>query len=195
MAAEGPGPTAPQRPLLAPQPVAPAQVVAGVLGAVLVVIGLIGLAVNSSFHTGSALSSDDFLGFPVNGWDDLVPGVAFGLVLLTGVRSRSAARGVCRLVALGYLVLFVAGLAGGDDAFGFVPAGTADDILRAVLAVVLLWAAAASKDRRDTLARDRVVVAEPEDPTRVVGPGSGHVGGPRAIQPRVDRRLPQKTHP
>ena len=194
MAAEGPGPTAPRRPVPAPQPVAPAQIVAGVLGGLLVVIGLIGLAVNSSLHTGAALSSDSFLGFQVNGWDDLVGGTAFGLVLLVGTVSRSAARGACRLVALGYLVLFVAGL-GGDDAFGFVPANTADDVLRAVLAVVLLAAAARSKDRRDVLARDRVIVAEPQEQGRVVGPGSGHVGGPRAIQARIDRRLPEKTHP
>lgn len=195
MPPEAPGPTAARRPLPAPQPAAPAQIVAGVLGAALVVIGLLGLAVNGSFHTGASMTSDDFLIFGVNGWDDLVPGVAFGLVLLAGTVSRGAARGACRLVALGYLVLFVAGLAGGDDAFGFVPAGAADDILRAVLAVLLLGAAAMSKDRRDALARRRVVVAASPDAPHVVGPGSGHVGGPRAIEPRIDRRLPQKIHP
>ena len=182
-------------PQLAPQPKSPAQVTAIVLGLLLVLVGLIGLAVNSSFHTGDALTSDKFLIFPVNGWDDVVPGVAFGLVLLAGAPSRSGARAACRLVALGYLVLLVAGLVDGDSAFGFVPAGAADDALRAVLAVVLLLAARRSKDRRDTLARDRVVVGASEDDARIVGPGSGHVGGPRAIGPRIDRRLPQKTHP
>jgi hypothetical protein len=195
MAAEGQGPTAPRRPLPAPQPASPAQIVAGVLGAVLVVIGLLGFAVNGSFHTGASLSSDDFLIFPVNGWDNVIPGVAFGLVLLAGTASRGAARGACRLVALGYLVLFVAGLAGGDDAFGFVPAGAADDVLRGLLALILLGAAAMSKDRRDALARERVVVTAAPDAPQVVGPGSGHVGGPRAIEPRIDRRLPQKIHP
>jgi peptidoglycan/LPS O-acetylase OafA/YrhL len=159
------------------------------------VIGLVGLAVNSSFHTGAAMTSGDFLGFRVNGWDDVVPGVAFGLALLAGTRGRGAARAACRLVALGYLVLMVAGIAGGDDAFGFVPAGAADDVLRGLLALVLLAAAAVSKDRRDTLARDRVVVSAPIGEALVVGPGSGHVGGPRAIQARIDRRLPEKTHP
>ena len=182
-----------QRHLLAPQRPTPAQITAGVLGAALVLIGLIGLAVNSSFDTGSALDSGDFLGFAVNGWDDVIPGVAFGLLLLAGAPGRASARLTCRLVAIGYLVLFFGGL-GGDDAFGWVPANTADDVLRIVLAVVLLVAAAISKDRRDVISRDRVRVTEGEDPTRVVGPGSGHVGGPRAIGPRIDRRLPVKKH-
>jgi hypothetical protein len=179
------------RHMLAPQRPSPAQVVAGVLGGLLVAIGLIGLAVNSSFDTGAALDSGSFLGFAVNGWDDLILGVAFGLVLLAGAPRPAAARMACRLVAAGYLVLFFAGL-GGEDAFAWVPATTADDVLRLVLALVLLGAAAASKDRRDQISRDRVRVVEDEDPTRVVGPGSGHVGGPRAIGPRIDRRLPVK---
>jgi hypothetical protein len=181
------------RHMLAPQPPTPAQLVAGVLGGLLVVIGLIGLAVNSSFDTGSALDSGSFLGFAVNGWDDLIPGVAFGLVLVAGAPRPTPARMACRLVAVGYLVLFFGGL-GGDDAFAWVPANTPDDVLRIVLALVLLGASATSKERRDVLARDRVRVAE-QDPTHVVGPGSGHVGGPRAIGPRIDRRLPSKQHP
>lgn len=193
MAAEGPGPTAPHQPLLAPQPVAPAQIAAGVLGALLVVIGLVGLAVNSSFHTGSRMQSGDFLGFRVNGWDDVILGVLLGLILLIGARKRSSARGACRIVAVAFLVVFFAGL-GGHDAFGWVPANTLDEILRVVLAVVLLAAAHASKEQRDAVARSRVVLTEPDE-ARVVGPGSGHVGGPRATQPRIDRRLPAKTHP
>jgi hypothetical protein len=181
-------------PQLAPQPASPAQVAAGALGGLLVVAGLIGLAVNSSFGTGSSLEWGSFLGFRVNGWDDLVPNVAFGLVLLAGAPRRGRARAACRLVALGFMVLFVAGLAGGDDAFGFVPAGAADNVVRAVLAVLLLGAARVSKDRRDPLARDRVLVDADQDAAQIVGPGSGHVGGPRAIQARIDRRLPQKTH-
>lgn len=177
---------------LAPRRVTPAQMVAGVLGALLVVIGLIGLAVNSSFATGSSLTSGDFLGFAVNGWDDVIPGVAFGLILLAAAPRPRTARSACRLIGLAYLVLMIAGIAGGDDAFGFVPANTPDDVIRALLAVVTLWAAAVSKDRRDPLARDAVVVAELRDGARIVGPGSGHVGGPRATQPRIDRRLPQK---
>jgi hypothetical protein len=180
---------------LVPQRPTRAQLVAGVLGAALVVVGLVGLAVDSSFATGSELTSDNFLGFAVNGWDDLIAGVALGLVLLAGAPRPRTARSACRLVGVAYLVLMIAGIAGGDDAFGFVPANTPDDVLRGLLALVTLWAAAASKDRRDTVSQHCVVVPERGDQERIVGPGSGHVGGPRATQPRIDRRLPQKQHP
>jgi hypothetical protein len=92
-------------------------------------------------------------------------------------------------------VVTIVGLADGDDILGLFPVNPADNVLHAALAVVALWAAARSKDKRDILARDRVVVRAPEDAAQIVGPGSGHVGGPRATQPRVDRRLPVKQHP
>lgn len=170
-----------------------AQVVAGALGLVLVVAGLVGLAVDSTFETGSGLQGSRLLGLEVNGWHNVVH-IASGLLLLSGVGSRNAARAVCRLFGVAYIVVTIAGIAGGSDAFGLIPINTADDVLHGVLAFVALWAAALSKDKRGILDRDRALVAEPEDPTRVVGPGSGHVGGPRSIQARIDRRLPQKQH-
>ena len=183
-----------QRHLLAPQPTTVGQIAAAVLGLVLVVVGLIGLAVNSSFDTGASLDSDNFLGFAVNGWDLTILTAAIGLVLAVSALRPGWARLALRFTGLVYAVMFFAGL-GGDDAFGWVPANTADDILRAALAVFCFWAAARSKEKRDIVARDRVVVAEDSDPARIVGPGTGHVGGPRSITPRIDRRLPVKKHP
>lgn len=183
-----------QRHLLADQPTTFGQVAGAVLGLVLVLVGLIGLTVNTSFDTGSSLDSDTFLGFAVNGWDLTILTIGIGLMLAIGALRPSWARRTLRLTGLVYLVMFFAGL-GGDDAFGWVPANTADDILRAVLAVFCFWAAARSKEKRDIVARDRVVVAEEDDPARVVGPGTGHVGGPRSIGPRIDRRMPVKKHP
>lgn len=178
----------------APQPAAPAQIVAGVLGAVLVVAGLVGLAVDGSFDTGAGINGDRLLGLEVNGWHNIVHG-ASGLLLLVGLGSNNRARKVCKLFGLTYLVVAIVGFADGNDLFGLLPVNTADNILHAVLAVVALWAAKLSKDRRDIVAKDRVVIAERETGERIVGPGSGHVGGPRAIQPRIDRRLPVKKHP
>jgi hypothetical protein len=180
-------------PQLVPQRISPAQVTAIVLGLVLVAAGLIGFAVDTSWHTGSGLQGHRLLGLEVNGWHNVVH-IASGLLLLAGAPSRKGARLVCRLFAVAYIVVTIAGIAGGNDAFGFIPINPGDDVLHAILALVALWAAGLSKDRRDTLARDRLVVREPEDDARVVGPGSGHVGGPRSITPRIDRRLPQKTH-
>lgn len=194
MAAEGPGPTAPHLPVPAPEPVSPAQVVAAVLGTVLVIAGLIGLAVDSSFHTGSGVQGKELLGLEVNGWHNLVH-IASGLLLLVGVGRRSRARAVCRLFGVAYIVVTIAGIATGSHVFGLFPVNAADDVLHAVLALVALWAAKLSKEPRDAVARSRVVLDEPGAGVRVVGPGSGHVGGPRATQPRIDRRLPQKSHP
>lgn len=180
-------------PRLVPQRPSPAQVVAGVLGAVLVVAGLLGLAVDSSWDTGASLDRGALLGLDVNGWHDVVH-VASGLLLLAGLGSNSRARTVCRLFGLTYVVVTIVGIADGRDVLGWIPINAPDDVLHALLAVVALWAAARAKDRRDTIAKYRVVV-EAGDGGHVVGPGSGHVGGPRAIGPRVDRRLPVKKHP
>jgi hypothetical protein len=190
MSAEGPGPTAPRRPTAAPHPATPAQLFAGVVGLVLVAAGAIGFAVDSGFDTGSQLGGDKLLGLEVNGWHNLVH-IATGLLLLAGAGSRSRARGVCRLFGLGYLVVLIAGLAGGDDAFGLIPINAPDDVLHGVLAVGALIASHRSKERRDALARDRVLIAKQESP-EVVGPGTGHVGGPRAPRRAIDSILPAK---
>jgi hypothetical protein len=181
-------------PQYAPEPATPARVVAGVLGATLLVAGLIGLAVDSSFDTGAGVDGDKLLGLEVNGWHNLVH-AASGLLLLVGVASNRLARKVCRLFGVIYLVVAIVGFADGDDLFGLLPVNTADNFLHLALALVAFWAAALSKDKRDIVAKDRVLIAERAPDERVVGPGSGHVGGPRAIQPRIDRRLPHKQHP
>jgi hypothetical protein len=181
------------RHLLAPERPNPAQVVAGVLGTVLVVAGAIGFAVDTNFDTGAGINGDRLVGLEVNGWHNLVH-IASGLLLLIGLGSNRRAWRVCRLFGLTYLLVSIIGLADGDDVFGLFPINPADNVLHLVLAVVAIWATVLSKDRRDVVGRDRVTVTEREDPTRVVGPGSGHVGGPRAIAPRIDRRLPVKKH-
>lgn len=183
--------TAPRR---FPEPVAPARVFAGVVGTVLLVAGLIGLAVDTSFHTGGDIDGHRLLGLEVNGWHNLVH-LASGLLLLAGLGSNRRARRVCRLFGFTYLIVTIVGLADGNDLFGLLPINAADNVLHAALVLVALWAAAVSKDRRDIVARDRVVVAERDTGERIVGPGSGHVGGPRAIGPRIDGRLPVKKHP
>jgi hypothetical protein len=190
MSAEGPGPTAPRRTTAAPQPVTPAQVFAGVVGVVLVAAGAIGFAVDSSFQTGSHIGGEKLLGLEVNGWHNLVH-LATGLLLLAGAGGRSSARGVCRLFGIGYLVVTIAGIAGGNDAFGLIPINTPDDVLHAVLAFAALLASHRSKERRDIVARDRILVASHESPA-VVGPGTGHVGGPRAPRRAIDKTLPAK---
>src|SRR4051794_23135195 len=190
MSAEGPGPTAPRRPVPAPQPLSVAQLFAGIVGVLLVAAGSFGFAVDSAFDTGSDVSGDKLLGLEVNGWHNLVH-IATGLLLLVGAGSRSSARGVCRIFGIAYLVVTIAGIAGGGDAFGLIPINPADDVLHAVLAFGALLASHLSKERRDALARDRVLLAAEEEPS-VVGPGTGHVGGPRVPRRAIDTTLPAK---
>lgn len=172
----------------------PAQIYSLVFGATLLLVGIIGFFVDAGFDAGSNVQGDELIVFEVNGWHNLVH-LASGLGLLAGLGSNRRARRVCRLFGVVYLVVTIVGIADGNDLFGLLPINAADNVLHAALALVALWAAAVSKDRRDIVARDRVVVAERGMGERIVGPGSGHVGGPRAIEPRIDRRLPVKKHP
>src|SRR4051794_7919329 len=99
------------------QPATPARVVAGVLGATLVVAGLIGLTVDTSFDTGSGIDGDRLLGLEVNGWHNIIH-LASGLLLLVGLASNRLARKVCRLFGVTYLLVTVVGLVDGEDVFG-----------------------------------------------------------------------------
>jgi hypothetical protein len=188
MAAEGPGPTAPTSSVPRhPAPVTDAQKLAGLVGLVLLAAGALGFLANGDFGTGASLRGDTFIGFEVNGWSN-VAHIAVGLMLLAAVPSRSATRAAWRIVALSYLIAFVAGLISGDDIFGVFPVNTADHVLDGVLFAIGFAGARRAKEDRGTLERDRVIVPEAEGPM-VVGPGSGHVGGRRRNVARIDARL------
>jgi len=179
-------------PQLARTPASPARVFAAVVGTVLVLAGLLGFAADSAFDTGD-VDGGLLLGLEVNGWHNVVH-VLSGLLLLSALGSDRRARSVVRLFGVTYLLVTVVGLIDGEDVLGLLPVNAADNVLHAALAVLALLAAARSKDRRDAIAQQRVVLPA-TDGAQVVGPGSGHVGGPRATSPRVDRRLPVKRHP
>jgi hypothetical protein len=181
------------QPQLARVPASPAQKFAGVVGTVLVLAGLVGFAADAAFDTGGGIDGDLLFGLEVNGWHNLVH-IASGLLLLAGLGSNRRSRSLVRLFGVAYLVVTIVGLVDGRTVFGLLPVNPADNVFHALLTLGALVAAARSKDRRDAIAQQRVVPSEP-GAARVVGPGSGHVGGPRATDPRVDRRLPVKKHP
>ena len=167
----------------------PAQVYAFVIGGTLVIAGIIGFFYSAAF--GSPGTVHDVFGvLGVNGWHNLVH-IATGLLLLIGCGRRSSARAECRIFDIAYLVVTIAGIAGGNDAFGLIPINPADDVLHALLALGALLASHLSKERRDALARDRVVLPAEDEPS-IVGPGTGHVGGPREPRRAIDTTLPAK---
>ncbi len=192
MAAEGPGPTAPRRPTAAPYPESTAQRYAAAVGTLLLVIGVLGFVASGDFDTRGSLGTGSFVGIEVNGWENVVH-IAAGAVLLLSSGRRGPSRSACRLIGAFFVVVVAWGLADGSEVFGAMPVNAGTLALHALLAVTALAAWAASKDLRDAVARDRVVVAEREG-AQVVGPGSGHVGGPRVPRARIDRRLPRPTH-
>jgi hypothetical protein len=112
-----------------------AQVFALVIGATLVVAGILGFFYNASFGSGDGTERDAVLGIlDVNGWHNVVH-VLSGVV---GLAVAGAYDG-SRLYALGfgaiYLVVallgFVAG--DGDEIFNLIPVNTEDNVLHLLI--------------------------------------------------------------
>jgi hypothetical protein len=133
----------------------PAQVYALVLGAVLLVAGIIGFFYSSAF--GSPGNTDAVLGIlDVNGWHNVVhilSGVA-GLALMgTAANARLYAIGL----AVVYTIVAIWGFIIGDGAsiLGFIPVNTEDNVLHALIAVAGYAAYAASAPREARAAAPR----------------------------------------
>ena len=135
----------------------PAQVFALVIGAVLVIAGIIGFFYSAAF--GSPGDTDAVFGIlDVNGWHNVVhilSGVA-GLALMgTAAGARLYAVGL----AVVYTVVAIWGFAIGDghSILGFLPVNTEDNVLHALIAVAGYAAFAASSPRTSTTPAARAV--------------------------------------
>jgi hypothetical protein len=122
----------------------PAQMYALAFGATLLLVGIVGFAVNSSFDTGSNVSTGDkLIVFELNGWHNLVH-IASGLLGLALFRTNATAR----LYALGfgavYLLVTIIGFADGNDVIGLIPVNGADNVLHLAIAALGLAAGLAS---------------------------------------------------
>jgi hypothetical protein len=127
----------------------PAQVYALVIGATLVVAGVVGFFYNASFSTGDSVERDAVLGIlDVNGWHNLVH-IASGAVGLLVIGSYAGAR----LYALGlgvvYIVVaalgFIAG--NGDEIFNLIPINTEDNVLHLLIGIAGIGAGLATPAR------------------------------------------------
>jgi len=127
----------------------PAQLYALVLGAVLVVVGIVGFAVNSSFETGAGISGDNLLFFEVNGWHNIVH-LASGLVALAVAAKPSGAR----LFALGfgavYLAVAIIGMIE-SPIVNLLAANSADHMLHLAIAAAGIGAGLASTPRNSSV--------------------------------------------
>jgi hypothetical protein len=137
----------------------PARLYCLLVGAVLVIAGIIGFFYEASFDTGDSIKSDDVFNIlAVNGWHNLVH-LAIGAILLIG--AGGAARATAMFVGVLYVVLTVLGfIATGGDGIDFiaennvlidlVPVNDEDNILHLILGITGILAALASRPRPAT---------------------------------------------
>jgi hypothetical protein len=127
----------------------PAQWYCLLAGLALLLAGIAGFLVDSTFDTGSNIDGDALLGFEVNAWHNIVH-LASGLVLLAASVKRASAKTVALLFGIVYGAVALIGLIDGETVFGLIPVNPADNILHIALAAAGILAALASDaDDRD----------------------------------------------
>lgn len=123
----------------------PARLYAGLIGATLLVAGIIGFFYSASF--GSPGDREAVLGIlDVNGWHNLIH-LASGVIGLLAFSSGPAASRTYALVfGAVYILVAIWGfiIGSGEAILGFVPINTEDNILHLILGVLGLGAYAAS---------------------------------------------------
>jgi Domain of unknown function (DUF4383) len=129
----------------------PASLYAGLIGAVLLVAGIIGFFYSSAF--GSPGEVDAVLGIlDVNGWHNLVH-IASGVLGLLAFRAGPAASRTYA-IAFGavYIVVAIWGFVIGshESILGIIPVNTEDNILHVILGVLGVGAYAASDPEAET---------------------------------------------
>jgi hypothetical protein len=120
----------------------PAQVYGLVIGATLVVAGIVGFFYNSSFGSGDGTERDAVLGIlDVNGWHNLVH-IASGVLGLALAGSYDGSRVYALGLGAVYLLITLLGfLAGnGDEIFNLIPVNTEDNLLHLLIGIAGLAA-------------------------------------------------------
>ena len=130
----------------------PARLFCVVVGATLVLVGLLGFIAESAFDTGGGVDGENLIIFEVNGWHNVIH-------LLSGVflLALSGRHDTARLAALSfgaiYGVVTLIGLIDGEDVLGLFPVNPADNVLHILLTVAAFAAALAPV--RDRARADR----------------------------------------
>jgi uncharacterized protein DUF4383 len=122
----------------------PAQWFCLIVGATLVLLGLLGFLAEAKFDTAiggdpGQLDGEDFLIFEVNGWHNVVH-ILSGLFLLAFAARRAAARAAALAFGAIYAVVSLIGLIDGKDVLGIIPIDRADNVLHVLLALFALAA-------------------------------------------------------
>lgn len=123
----------------------PASLYAGLIGAVLLVAGIIGFFYSAAFGTPGNV--DAVLGIlDVNGWHNLVHVASGALGLLAFASGPAASRTYALAFGAIYLVVAIWGfiIGSGESILTLIPVNTEDNILHLILGVLGLGAYAAS---------------------------------------------------
>jgi hypothetical protein len=113
----------------------PAQVFALVIGATLLVAGIVGFFYNASFGTGDGTERDALLGIlDVNGWHNVVH-IASGAIGLLLAGSYGGARVYALAFGGIYLLVALLGFIGGDgeEILNLIPVNTEDNVLHLLI--------------------------------------------------------------
>lgn len=126
----------------------PARLYCTLVGAALVIAGIIGFFYSSGFDTGVsgvAGDTDEVFGIlGVNGWHNVVH-IALGLLALAVAGSASGARNYCLGIGLLYLLLSIWGFVDSDGILlGILPVNNEDNFLHLILGLVGVAAGAAT---------------------------------------------------
>jgi Domain of unknown function (DUF4383) len=126
----------------------PARLYASLIGAVLVIAGIIGFFYSASFSTGSAevaADSDEVFGIlAVNGWHNVVH-IVIGLIGLAAAGTIASARAYALAFGVIYLALAIWGFAESDNILiGLLPTNDEDNVLHLILGLLGLGAYAAT---------------------------------------------------
>jgi hypothetical protein len=126
----------------------PARLYCTLVGAVLVIAGIIGFFYSSGFDTGVgevAADTDEVFGIlAVNGWHNLVH-IALGALALAAASAPYAARTYCLGVGLVYILLAIWGFIDEDGIIlGLLPLNDEDNVLHLILGLTGVAAGAAT---------------------------------------------------
>jgi hypothetical protein len=130
----------------------PARLYATLVGAVILIGGIIGFFYEASFDTGNQVVADDVFGIlAVNGWHNVVH-ILLGLLGLAAAGTAYAARAYALGVGALYIVLAIWGFLETENGFGvlidLVPVNTEDNFLHLILGVVGIGAGLATPTER-----------------------------------------------
>ncbi len=117
-----------------------AQATSALLGATLVLAGILGfLFAGRGFGHGDP-QGDDLIIFEVNGWHNVVH-ILTGLLLLAAVPRAPLAIAALLVFAGGYAIVTIWGFLDGDDVLGLIAIDQADNFLHLALTLVPMGAA------------------------------------------------------